>query len=380
MKIGILQTAYKKASEYGAFYNVQELGLARALASNGIDVVLYKAVDGEDSTIEEYEGKLTIKLVGVRYIGINGLFDVEKLDRSIDVLVYFCDTQIVVPKVYKWCNDNKVTFLPYIGVIHSHSESFIKRLIMGIAARKNLAVYKKCQVLAKTPAMKKELENIGCNKVTIFPVGLDETVMTGSSDYGTNGDIGERIHKCVEHILYVGRMEEEKQPLMMLDIYDELLKHSKNLKLTMIGDGYLYNDAKARLDEIISTNNLSKDQAVIIKKVAYKDMPEFYKKADIYVNLNKVEILGMSILEAMYYGSLVVAIDAPGPRYILDYDAFGPKYGIVAQSQEEVISAMKDVILEGDNYNISDFTKNARERVVNKFVWSNLAKNLVEML
>ena len=49
MRIGILQTAYKKSSEYGAYYNVQELGLSRALAQCGHEVILYKGVDGEES-------------------------------------------------------------------------------------------------------------------------------------------------------------------------------------------------------------------------------------------------------------------------------------------------------------------------------------------
>ncbi len=372
MKIGILQTAYKKAEDYGAFYNVQELGLARALAGLGHEVHLYKAVDGKSDTRTECDGKLEISLVSVRYFGINGMIDVPCLDSSLEVLVYFCDTQIKVPSVYKWCKKNSVRFIPYIGVVESHSENAIKRKIMDFLTNRNLAIYRNCKVLAKTPAMKKKLEELGCNDTVLFPVGLDESVMW-------QGSVDDRPKCDYPTILFIGRMEEEKQPFEMIRLYEEALSVNKSIKLIMIGDGYLFEETNNRLSELSQRLQLAEGQVQLIRKVPYSQMHSYYHMADIYVNLNQVEILGMSILEAMYYGCPVLAIDAPGPEFILRDDE--DYCGMVAPEMEDLEQVLK-LFAKGDlgQEEIDRLTSKAKARVMKDYVWKALAGKLESLL
>lgn len=310
MRIGILQTAYKKASDYGTFYNVQELGLARALAKLGNDVILYKAVEGEADDRTECDGKLTIKLLNVWFIGINGIIDTKALSSDLDVLIYFCDTQIKVPAVYKWCRKNGVKFFPYVGVIESHSEIEWKRRMMMTFAMQNLKVFRKCTTFAKTTDVVNTLVRMGCNDVVTVPVGLDETVLCRQQRGGAERNVSE------PEILYIGRMEEEKKPLEMVAIYEKLLETFPSLRLTMIGDGYLYGDVKKKINQLIADRGIDESRVALYQKIPYDEMHEYYCKASAYINLNRVEILGMSILESFYYGCPVAAVRAPGPESI----------------------------------------------------------------
>lgn len=367
MNIGILQTAYKKSNEYGSFYNVQVLGLGRALAKCGHQVYLYKGgVDGESSERYEYDGRFTIKLISLKYIGINGLFNPNTLDKQLDLLFYFCDTQLVVPNVYKWCHKNNVTFVPYIGVIESHSENIIKRIIMRYATLRNVNIYKKYNVYAKTPDIQQALSSVGCKNTTLFPVGLDETVMKEFSSL----EMLSYTRQHVDSLLFIGRMEDEKQPLEMIRIYDELLNINAQQKLTMIGDGYLYNIVESRLNQLITKHALPSNQAILLRKVKYDDMYRYYRASSCYVNLNEVEILGMSILEAMYYGCPVFAINAPDPNYILCKDGV-EQYGIIATDCDDLTSKLISFVSSNNDTFLNQLSIKAQQRVRRNFLWSS---------
>lgn len=374
MRIGILQTAYKKASDYGAFYNVQELGLARALANLGHEVTLYKAVDGDSSEKFECDGRLHIMLISVKYLGINALMNVSVLDSNLDVLVYFCDTQIIVPSVYRWCRKHNVHLYPYIGVIESHSENVIKRTVMRWVAKRDLKIYSKCTVLAKTPDIRTELINKGCSDTILFPVGLDETVMHSAVDEAADRSVS---HVRDGGLLYIGRMEEEKQPLEMVRIYREAVSRFPQLKLIMIGDGYMYEAVCDALEGVVKECGLEEGQAVIMRKVPYSEMYSYYLDAKVYINLNKVEILGMSILEALYYETPIVAIKAPGPDFILR-DGSEKDYGYIVANVDEVMKKVLK-ILEKDTSEVRD-TLSGKTRIINEFTWGSIAHRLEDIV
>lgn len=375
MKIGILQTAYKKADDYGKFYNVQELGLARALAGRGIKVVLYKAVDGENRECFECDGNLTIKLVSVKYLGINGLFDVNNLDSSLDALIYFSDTQIIVPRVYKWCCKHKVPPFFYVGVMDSHSELGIKRELMNFLSKRNLKIYKKCKVFTKTPEIDEYLSMHGCTDTKLLAVGLDETVMNGNSVF-EKPELDLKMSETEDNsncckLLYIGRMEKEKQPLEMITIFEQLLADNINYSLTMIGDGYMFDEVNTAANIVKKKYALTEDKLRIVRKVAYEEMHSYFKKSDIYINLNRVEILGMSILESMYYKCPVIAIDAPGPRFILR-----DEYGIIAHDTQEICAAVRRMSGNYSDYN--EMTENAYKHVKGEFTWNSIAERIIE--
>ncbi len=367
MKIGLLDTCIGNFGQKG-FYNTQEIGLGKALLQQAEEVYVYKMLplssEYQKEMQEDENGhKLIIQMIPSRSLGSNGLLDVNKLETSLDVLVYFSDTQLVVPQVYRWAVRNSVRLVPYLGVIESHSTGKIKKRIMDLLFSRNLAVYKKHHCAVKTPTVKKELENLGVPEVTVAPVGLDLNLM--KANY-LDEDVSalKAKHGYTEKdkvLLFVGRLTEEKQPLRMIGLLDKLCRQDGNYKLLMIGTGELREAVAAE----VKKRNLT-DAVQMIDRIPNKDIWELYRIADCFVNLSQHEIFGMAILEAMYYGCKVVAWEAPGPSFIIE-DGIS---GCLADSDEAVITAITEEDIHPES---------AHQRILSHFTWDSTAKVILSV-
>lgn len=365
MRIGLLITSIGNFGQKG-FYNAQEIGLARALDAFFDEVKVYKLVSkGQMNTTEKIEDcrNTTLQITPSKHIGINGLFDTAVLDRTLDILVYFTDTQIAVPKVYQWADKNKVQLLPYIGVIESHSTSRIKKKVMNLLFRRNLNVYRKCLCLVKTPAMKKKLQKKGISNPIIAPVGLDISLLY--SEYRNHSvDMLKKKYGYQPYekiVLFIGRMTEEKQPDRMISIFNEVAKSDNRYRLLMIGTG----EQKASVQEQVQAFGIT-DKVKMIDRIPNAEIWELYRIADTFVNLNQQEIFGMAILEAMYYECKVVAWNAPGPNFIIENGISG----WLADSNEAILEKILDR---------TEVSQAAHERVVKSFTWEHTAKIIAEI-
>ena len=139
---------------------MQEIGLAKELDKLFDEITVYKAVpmsiEKSISPIDDCE-HATLYQIPVKSYGINGDWKCSLMDTNLDALIYFSDTQLVVPKVFKWCRSNNIPMYPYIGVIESHSTSQWKKAIIDFMFKRNLTVYKKCICFVKTPTVARQL-------------------------------------------------------------------------------------------------------------------------------------------------------------------------------------------------------------------------------
>ena len=364
MKIGILVTSIGNFGEKG-YYNAQEIGLAKELGCLAEEVNVYRLIAKEkEKQVMELQNNVSMTYLPAKAIGSNGIPEFDQLDDSIDVLICFSDTQICFSLVYFWAKKKKIAFVPYAGVLDSHSTSRIWKMISKAVGGWNRKIYQRCDCLAKTPFIEKKLREYGVKSVTLAPVGLDQNLL--KKNYADNciTDIKKK-HGYTETdkiLLFVGRLEEEKQPLEMLEIFQGLFCDDSNYRLLMIGNGSL----KEKLEQAVVHKGLQAEVRVI-DKVANRDMWEFYRIADCFVNLNKQEIFGMAILEAMYYGCKVVAWKAPGPEYIIENSVSG----WVAENEAEICDHIK---------NEKDVSENAHQRIEEHFTWKETAKIIYGLL
>ncbi len=363
MKIGILATAIGNFGEKGV-YNSQEVGLAKALSAGWESVLVYKLTPmDQKECIKKVEGykNVQVHFLPSKQWGVNGLIDLKKIDSSLDVLIYFSDTQIALPKVYRWAKKNSIGFFPYIGVLESHSTSKVKRGIINFLSRRNLSIYRKVHCLAKTPHVEKQLRKYGVSKTTICPVGLDTSLL--NPEMGEASLLKEKYgyEKKDRVILFIGRMIEEKQPLKMIKVFSRLVKKDENYKLLMIGKGEL----QSRVREEVQKRNLS-SRVTMIDVMPNRDVQELYQFADAFVNLNEQEIFGMAVLEAMYYNCKVIAMKAPGPNFIIEQGVSG---WLVA-GEKEIIEKMEAPLQEQGPHN----------RIISHFTWNYTAKMIERLL
>ena len=366
MKIGILITSIGNFGKAG-FYNAQEIGLAKELALQIEKVAIYKLVslDNEKQT-EKIKGysNITVHLIPARNSGINGMVDTRELDGSLNAMIHFSDTQYSVPKVYHWCVKNSIHYIPYIGVVESNSPSKVKQVITNFIFKRNIKVYRKCVCCAKTPAVQNRLNSLGVKNVVLAPVGLDSSLL--KSDY-EKYSVNELKHKygyqnTDKILLFIGRLIDEKQPLRMIEIFSEIVNGDKCYKLLMIGTGKLKDAVVKKINDLKLNENVQ-----LLDRIPNKNIWEFYRMADSYINLNQHEIFGMAILEAMYYGCKVIAWKAPGPDLVIENRISG----WIVNSNQQVIEKIKDS---------TKFSKAAHNRVFNGFMWKNTATEFFSVI
>lgn len=365
MRIGILVLSIGSFGTAG-FYNLQETGLAKALDSLGNETVVYKLIPAsEERRKQPIAGTRhsMIHFLPSKQIGTNGVPNLKLLDRDLDLLICFSDTQYAVPAVFRWTQKNGIPMFPYIGVLESHStKPWIKRLI-NLLFQRNLAVYRKCRCLVKTPTVGQQLARKGVADISVIPVGLDLSLLKTDSHqyniqtlkrkYGYSGE--DKV------LLFVGRFIEEKQPVRMIEILFEIRKHDPSCKLLMVGTGELREAVEKKREEL----NLS-EHVQIMERIPNRDIWELYRLADAFVNLNQQEIFGMAILEAMYYGCKVVAWEAPGPSYIIENGISGWLVRSNAEAAEKILDT-------------TDLSEASGSRILSSFTWQSSAEKILSI-
>ena len=282
------------------------------------------------------------------------------MDKTLDALLFFSDTQLSVPGVYRWCCRNKIKMYPYIGVIESHSTNKLKRLLINVLVQRNIRVYRKCVCFAKTPTVAEQMKQLGIKNSVVTPVGLDLSLLHRDYEQTPASEFKKKYgySNTDKVLLFIGRLIEEKQPIRMIEILSEIRKRSQDYKLLMVGTGELKAAVEAKIKEL----DLA-DHVQMIERIPNSDIWELYRFTDAFVNLNQQEIFGMAILEAMYYGCKVIAWNAPGPSFIIEDGVSG----FLVESNQDLIER----IIAG---NLEESI--IHQRVIDCFTWGRVATTM----
>lgn len=373
MRLGIVRLYTGESGGIG-YYNIQELGLARELVSSlNIEVVIFILRDKMKYPKKEaidIENNIKIIYLPVISLGNHGLLNPNQLSEfKLDIIQLNSDNQIGCSRVIKWALKKEIPIYTYIGTISSDSDNKIKNVISKVIFRTNCKIMKKITNVAKTPIVLENLKNSGINNATIIPVGLDlenfkNLKLLNSNEYLAN-KYGVPYGKKV--LLFVGRLEEYKKPLITLELIDYIRKKEKGYHLLVVGDGSLKNDFLNKIKSLHLQNYVTH-----IEKLENKYMQELYKLSDVFINTNDKEIYGMSILEAMYCGCPVIAKKAPGPSYIIEDGDTG--YIIDGYDTTEWYDKINKVMI-----NREKFSKKSIERIDEKFTWEMICSRYDEL-
>ena len=115
------------------------------------------------------------------------------------------------------------------------------------------------------------------------------------------------------NILFLGRIEERKGLIYLLKALKILNKKYENLRLIVVGEGPLKEDYQ----KWIERNKL--ENVVFEKAISQKEVPSYYKTADIYCTPAIYgESFGIVLIEAMAMGTPVVAFANKGYKGVLE--------------------------------------------------------------
>ena len=369
MKLAILCTMMKRFGIKG-FYNSQEIGLGRALSEMGHTVIVYKGVkDPKQVETVQLNERLTVRYMRMPYFVAHGWMPDSEIDPTLDGILCFSDQQIFLPHVAAFCRRHNIVFVPYVGTTYSLYVHTLRGWIMDtLFAMTTLRLYKKIPILAKTEAAKKELTDLGVDGslISIAPVGLDTGVLNKDFLSADRAALRRELGFAEDDVILcnVARLEEDKRPLDLLKIFLDV-RGKKKFKLLIVGKG----DLRRAMDEKIAACGLG-DEVKILERVPYPEMWKIYTAADYYLNLSKVEIFGMAIMEAMYYHTSVAAIRAIGPSLTLK----GMRGHRLCESDAEI----EEWIL--GEYPSEEALQESAEKVVRDFSWRPCARAFVRQV
>lgn len=341
-------------------YNSQEVGLAKALSVMAESVFVYKLISSDrEEYVEEVEGykNVNVRFFPSKKLGVHGFFDMRRIDDGLDALIYFSDTQLCFPSVYRWAKKNSVKFFAYVGVLESHSTNGLRRGIMDMLLYRSLNIYRKVNCLTKTPYVEEQLKKYGVKNTTVCPVGLDMSLINEEITK-VCASVFKKKHGYRDEdkvILFIGRMIEEKKPLQMIEVFSELIKKDEDYRLLMIGKGEL--ESEVRME--VQRRDLS-SKVNLINVMPNSEVLELYRFAHVFVNLNEQEIFGMAILEAMYYNCRVIAWKAPGPSFIIENGVSG----WLVESKEEIVEKVEKPLRDAQG---------PHDRIIDRFTWDYTA-------
>lgn len=350
MNIGYLKLDYGEWNN--GTYNVQEVGLARAFEKKGHRVYIFYWLNKNDNrcfkeipiSVNIYKIYLPCNFKIGHHVIINmGLLNKYKLD----IIHIQTDNLLYAPNAINYCIKHNIKHYCYVGTINSRNNNNFIRFILDKIMQRTINALKKTIVFAKTPLVAKQLKQHGVKNVIVAPVGLDLTIIPNT--YRDKKELKDeyKIPSNNKIVVFVCALKRHKKPFDIFQLAELL---DDNYSIIHIGDGELGKEFTEKIKQ-----NDKYQKIIHIPQIPNTDIHAFYRIADYVVNLNPQEIFGMSILEAMYQGSTVIAINAPGPDYIIESE----KSGFTVNS----INKMAEII-KGDTKVLG-----ARERILSNFIW-----------
>ncbi len=360
MRLAIVCTMINGFGRKG-FYNSQEIGLARALAAYGHTVHIYKgcAASEKAETLPMGPG-VTIQYIPMWALGPHGYLKTSLINPDLDAMLCFMDQQQFMPHLYRFCKKYQIVFVPYVGTAHSLHAGIRGKIMDLLFHLGTLRLYKKLPTLAKTTAAEAEIRALGAKDVTVAHVGLDATELKKDFSRADRGALKTAYGFEADDVVIcnVSRLDPEKRPLDLVEIYRHV-KDGKKFKLLIIGEGGM----RPALDAKIAEYGFEKCVKVI-SRVPYEKMWEIYTLSDYYLNLNRGEIFGMAVMEAVYYCTSVAASRALGPGTTLK----GMKGHALCDRDEEIEAWLKAP------YPSPADLKESSEKMVRLFSWDPTAQ------
>jgi len=138
--------------------------------------------------------------------------------------------------------------------------------------------------------------------------------------------------KFSNKIIYMGNLDKNKNPLLLIRRYIELIKTNPKVQLIILGDGPL----KSKIFKIKKKNKLKN-----LKILGFiKDPTKYLIDSDLLICTSKSEGISRSVLEALFYGVPVMTSNVDGSREIIkNYEN-----GFVFNNEKIFLSNFKKIL------------------------------------
>ena len=357
-------------------YNLQEIGLAKALVRKGCvcDVMYY--CGNEKDHIEKivFDENKSLNILWLHGKGIlrEGIYpSLKKYVPNYDIV----QVGGYVGLTSCWLNRKyPEKIVNYQGpYYYKANQGDIKkaavfdRLLLPLQKKKNMVVATK-SILATNYIKDKGIEN-----VTTIGVGLDlDNLLRDSESIEENEFIKEiKEIKNSTLFLYIGVLEERRNILFLLEVFQKVSKQIENSKLIIIGKGKQNYVAmcKEKLIELGLENDV-----IYREKLEQKYMPAIYQASDAFLLPTRYEIFGMVLLEEMYYGLPVFTTYNGGSSTLINNEN-----GIIIENTDCNEWSEKIVKVLSDKKECDAIGEKAHRTVEKNYTWDALANKFLSV-
>lgn len=303
-------------------YNIQEVGLAKALVRKGhiCDIIFWTDKEEKDVDIQvDADKSIRVFYKHGKTLLKNTIYNgCEELFEKYDILQPCEYNQMQAWILAKKYPEKTIIYHgPYYSKFNKRYNKMCKIFDMFFLKK---YIKNETKFMVKSKLAKEFLCNKGIKEgnVSVVGVGID-TEMLSSRNHNEEPDSelyrNMRANENKLKLLYIGRFEERRNIPFILKVYAEVLKRNNNVVLYMIGDGdQSYKDMVWALAEKLDI----RDKIVYQQKMEQKYLSKIYALADIFLLPTEYEIFGMVLLEAMYYKNVVLTTENGGSSTLIN--------------------------------------------------------------
>lgn len=354
-------------------YNIQEIGLGRALCGKGFDVDIYffdnRRVHDETIEICRYgDRSLTI-----RYLHRVALPGKQAFNR--DILSILMKERYDIVQVHEECMilsaliarklskiGSKIVLYQGMYEPYEGAKGHLQRAY-NLLAEPVFRASVDC-FLAKTSLAKRYLERKNLGPVHLAPIGLDLDAF--DSHVHDDGAFSRFASQFDIVLSYIGKLEPRRQPEFIVSILDELATYS-NAGLLIIGDGPSRKDTVG----LIRRRRLE-DRVLMLDQVPNREIGRYLSQCDVFLLPSKYEIYGMVVMEALLFGVPVLSSPTAGPLDIILSSSQGRI--IRGSNVREWAAACLDVC------NCKPSREMLRQYITDNYDWSRCAETYLAAL
>ena len=301
-------------------YNIQEIGLAKALTRRGhrCDVLFWTnkqeetvciPVDGYGEIRVFYRHGTTI-LKNTVYVSCKTLFSQYDILQPAE---YNQMQSWILAK--KQPNKTVIYHGPYYSSFNKRYNLMCK--VFDVLFLKRY-IKQNTRFLVKSEFAKDFLVKKGIRKDKVCTVGVGIDVqMLSSNEEVCNDPLYLRMKNDLSDakILYIGRFEKRRDIPFIVDVFRKVLEKHNKAKLYMVGTGdEKYLNAVFSYMEKVGV----RDKVIWQERMEQKYLSNIYKLTDFFLLPTEYEIFGMVLLEAMYYGTVVLTTSNGGSSMLIE--------------------------------------------------------------
>lgn len=240
---------------------------------------------------------------------------------------------------------------PPVTVVQLHAEEADRSGYVQYVANRYDAIVDAYSLVSQHLADSMLDYEVGVEKLRVLHLGVDAT---GEFDPTQVEPFPEQ--RSVPRILWPGRLVEQKDPLLTVDVVAELERRGVAFELTIVGDGELADATRLRADNLGVADRF-------VWHPPSKEMPRWYRSSDVLLMTSVFEGIPLALYEALAMGVPAVVPALPGNVELLDGGG-----GSLIEPRDDV-TAYADALerLLTDSEHRADVGTVARQRMLDGF-------------